>query len=129
MNPAWDANATLQAFTNASLWSAEAVTRLRDGDSLQLLVYDRSGQTVFAYPSDPTFVVGEVLSQAQIVAALGCVVAVSGALASTIRTSIPEPSGWSEQPTALLRSVLPTSVEDLAKLGLALDADLGLTRE
>lgn len=129
MNPAWDENATLQAFTNASLWSAEAVTRLRDGDSLQLLVCDRSGQTVFAYQSDPTMVVGEVLSQAQIVATLGCVVAVSGALAVTIRASIPEPSGWGEQPTALLRSVLPTSVEDLAKLGLALDADLGLTRE
>jgi hypothetical protein len=129
LNPVWDSNPALQALTTGSLWNAESVTRLRDGDTVQLLVFDQTGRTAFAYPSDPLHDIEQILTRAQVAAALGCVVAVNGGAAARLREELPVPPGWDAQPSALLRSVLPVSVDRLTELGWVLDAELGLTRE
>ncbi len=129
MNPQWDANAMLDGFTGGTLWDAEALTRLRDGASTQLLIYDTTGLTRYAYPKDATILMTKSQSPAVINSVLSCVLPVSGNLATRIRRQTAIPDDWSSQPTAILRSLVPISIIDLAALGLTLDPTLGLTSE
>ena len=129
INPQWDANGTLDKFTSGTLWDAEAITRLRDSDSVQLLIYDDSGRTRYAFEGPANPLMDRLQPFDVITKVLGCVLPVSGGLATTIRKGITIPAGWQNQPTAILRSLIPASVSDLAALGLTLDPDLGLTSE
>ncbi|CAB4960897.1 unannotated protein [freshwater metagenome] len=132
LNPSWAANPTLDALTSGTLWDAEAITRLRDGDTLQLLVYDPTGATAYALGRTPDALVANMQSLAQSREALRCVVPVSGRVATRISrfsTAAAIPQEWSSQPTAILRDLRPVSVSELAALGLTLDPILGLTSE
>jgi len=132
LNPSWAANPTLDALTSGTLWDAEAITRLRDGDTLQLMVYDPTGTTAYALGRTPDAIVANMQSLEQSREALKCVVPVSGRIAKRISrssTSAAIPPEWKSQPTAILRDLHPVSVSELAALDLTLDPILGLTSE
>ncbi len=127
--PRWDSNAMLDGFTEGTLWDAEALTRLREGANIQLLIYDPTGLTRYAYPDNMAGLMASLQNPDVVNVALSCVLPVSGNLATKILRSIDVPNGWQTQATAILRSLRPIAISELASLGLTLHPDLGLTSE
>lgn len=117
----WEENSALYQLTVGSLWHEEAVTRLRDAETIQLLVCDPSGESDLAWPGTAESILA-IHRLEQVKEVLGHVIPVSGLLARNLRAIATPliPSGWKDQPSALLQSLLPvpiTSLEGVAELG------------
>lgn len=126
--PEWDRNAVLAGLTpSTQIWDDAAVTRLRDRETLTVLVYDPTGKTDWAYPSDPSIWAEQPPEREILLQALKCTVNVSGATANALQSSATIPTGWKDQPEALLRETLPISVHQLGQIGLELHARYGVT--
>ncbi|MHB1787093.1 MAG: CRISPR-associated helicase Cas3', partial [Acidimicrobiales bacterium] len=114
-NGFWEASDTLHQLTVRSLWNEEAVTRLRDGETVQVLVCDPDGTSLSAWRGSAESVL-EVSERTQIKQILGHVIPVSGALARELRMAATPhiPAGWDENRSPLIRDLLPVPVGSLA---------------
>ncbi|CAG4902504.1 CRISPR-associated helicase Cas3' [Acidithrix sp. C25] len=111
----WEDNSTLHQMTVGTLWNDEAVTRMREGETVQVLIYDPSGQNPYALPYFADSIKA-VSGKAQIKEILGYVIPVSGVLVRDLRTAAQPliPSGWENHPSPLIQSLLPIPVASLA---------------
>ena len=111
----WEDNSTLHQMTVGTLWNDEAVTRMRDGETIQVLIYDPSGQNPEAWPYSADSLKA-VSGKAQIKEILGYVIPVSGALVRDLRTATQPfiPSEWDNHSSPLIQSLLPIPVASLA---------------
>ena len=114
-NGSWEASDTLHQLTVGTLWNEEAVTRLRDGEALQVLVCDPSGTIPGAWQGSIESVL-DVSGRTQIIKILGHVIPVSGALAKKLREAATPfvPAAWVEHRSPLIRSLVPVPVGSLA---------------
>lgn len=111
----WEDSSTLYQMTVGTLWNDEAVTRMRDGETVQVLIYDPSGQNPDAWPYSPDSPKA-VSEKAQIKEILGYVIPVSGALVRDLRTAS-QPfisSEWDNHSSPLIQCLLPIPVASLA---------------
>ena len=117
--------------TAPTLWDEEngVVTRLRELQQVQLLIWDRAGVTPWAWHGEPQMLSGPNPDRDVLLAALNGTVPVSGKLASELRqlAKADLPPHWETHAPPLLRGVLPISVTVLAALA-ELHPDLGLIR-
>ena len=108
----WAGVPALDALTRGRIWHEEAVTRLRDTDSVQVLIYDPSSTNPHAWPGclDELLAVRDRPAQLH---ALDHVIPVSGSLAGRLRRAAAPhtPAHW--HPFTLLREVIPLSVGQL----------------
>ena len=120
------------ALTAPTLWDADdgVVTRLQELEQVQILLYDPTGTTRWAWTGDPTGLLRPGVSRTVLLDALGATVPVSGALARRLREQAAEhlPANWATAAPALLRGLLPLPVTALD--GIAhLHPTLGLVRQ
>jgi CRISPR-associated endonuclease/helicase Cas3 len=118
----WEDNSTLYQLTVGTLWHEEAVTRLREAETVQLLVCDPSGANDLAWFGTTESILA-VHELERIKEVLSYVIPVSGALARELRAVASPliPAGWDNQSSALIQSLLPisiTSLEEIAELGI-----------
>jgi len=120
------------ALTAPTLWDADdgVVTRLQELEQAQILLYDPTGTTRWAWTGDPAGLLRPGVSRTVLLDALGATVPVSGALARRLREQAAEhlPANWATAAPALLRGLLPLPVTALD--GIAhLHPTLGLVRQ
>ncbi|MDG6108819.1 CRISPR-associated helicase Cas3' [Dactylosporangium aurantiacum] len=107
----WAGVPALAALTRGELWREEAVTRLRDADTVQVLLYDPTGRHQIAWPGGVAELL-DVRGGRTLIEALRHVIPVSGRLASRLRAAAGQPPhGW--HPATLLNDVLPLPVGSL----------------
>lgn len=109
---AWAGVAALEALTQGRMWREDAVTRLREIDGVQLLLYDPEAANPYAWHGDLSGLLLIRDRQSQL-AVLDQVIPVSGSLATTLRKiAMPNvPANW--HPLTLLRNVIPLAVTRL----------------
>lgn len=116
--------------TEPTLWDDAngVVTRLREREQAQMLLYDPTGQTRWAWHGDPV-TLDKNTSREILLAALNATVPVSGLLASRLREAATPhlPERWLTDAPVLLRGLTPVPVSALVGIA-ALDPDLGLIR-
>ena len=117
--------------TAPTLWDDAngVVTRLRERDQAQILLYDPTGRTEFAWTGEPATLLVRSPPRPTLLAALAATVPVSGSLASRLRELAGPflPAGWADLAPPLLRGLTPVPVSALTGLA-ALDPTLGLIR-
>lgn len=116
--------------TAPTLWDDAngVVTRLREREQAQLLLYDATGQTPWAWHGDPA-TLDKHTTRETLLTALNATVPVGGGLAARLRAAATThlPDRWLTDAPALLRGLTPVPVTALAGIA-ALDSDLGLIR-
>lgn len=116
--------------TAPRLWDedAGAVTRLQERDQVQLLLYDTTGATPWAFDGDPAALTRDT-DRLTLLAALSATVPVSGWFATQLRRAAAphQPPGWPASAPPLLRGSTLMPVTALAPLA-ALDPVRGLIR-
>lgn len=126
-HPAWDQTPILAKLTEPQLWREDAVTRLRDRESDQLLILDPDGETQYCWPGTAQDVMNQVLDGQTVTQILGSTIQVSGGIALATG-SLPFPQGWQQQSTAVLRPYRPLTTTQLETLDLQLHPRFGLMR-
>lgn len=113
------------------LWDQEngVVTRLQEQQQAQLLIWDSTGDTRWAWHGEPSTILGNTANRGILLAALDGSVPVSGYFAAQVRQAAEPhlPPKWEELAPPLLRGLVPISVTALAALA-ELHPDLGLIR-
>ena len=114
------------------LWDREdgVVTRLQEQQQAQLLIWDPTGTTKWAWSGDPrTLLTGQV-ERTVLLRALDACVPVSGQLAGQLRDAAEPhlPPDWADLAPPLLRGLTPISVQALTALAV-LHPKLGLIRQ
>ncbi len=116
--------------TAPTLWddSNGVVTRLQELEQAQVLLWDRTGNTPWAWKGIPEML-GKDADRATLLAALDASVPISGRLAVRLRAAAAEylPRRWHKDAPALLRGLTPLPVSALTGIAV-LDPDLGLIR-
>lgn len=116
--------------TAPTLWddSNGVVTRLQELEQAQVLLWDPTGTTGWAWNGNPA-ALGKDTDRATLLAALDASVPVSGRLAARLRAAAAThlPQRWHKDAPALLRGLTPLPVSALTGIAV-LDPDLGLIR-
>ncbi|MGC7100696.1 CRISPR-associated helicase Cas3' [Amycolatopsis lurida] len=119
------------ALTAPRLWDEDegAVTRLQEREQAQVLLYDTSGQSRWAWHGDPATLTRDT-DRDTLLAALGATVPVSGRLATQLRTAAAPhlPEQWERTAPPLLRGLTPMPLSALDGIA-ALDDTRGLVKE
>jgi len=117
--------------TVPTLWDEQngVVTRLQELEQAQLLIWDPTGTTSWAWHGEPQTLLGTVPDRDLLLAALDGTVPVSGKFAAQLRRLADAylPPNWGNHAPPLVRGVIPISVTVLAELA-ELHPDLGLIR-
>lgn len=105
-NDDWDANPTLSALTQGQLWQEEVVTRLRDTDSMMVLLVDPTRAHPHAWHGETDDLV-DLSDRDDVLEVLDHVIPTSGVTATELRkvAAAHRPSSWHEHAPALLRDI------------------------